>query len=392
MDSASGGRGMRLFMTPSVRIFGSALLVAAALSGCGGKAKKDAKAVPAAAPAGAARNVTVATVESRTLTGGITSSGLLVSREEAAVSAEISGYRVLRVMADMGSMVSAGQPLVVLDDTLLRSQIDQQTAVAAQSDVAAQEAESQAARVAGMDNAGLLSQEQIEQRRFQAKSARAAANAQAAGVRDLKTRQSKMTVTAPVGGLVLERTVRPGDLSGTGGSPMFRIARDDLIELEAQMAEGDVASIRLGQSVQVTLPSGHLLQGTVRLIGPRVDPQTKLGQVRIALPRSSELRPGGFGRAVFGSAVTSALTVPEAALRYDADGVTVMVLDAGNKVSKVKVRAGRHGGGFVELVQGPPAGTRVLLGAASFVLEGDVVNPVAASAAPAAAPAKPVAR
>jgi HlyD family secretion protein len=366
-----------------------AVIAAALLAGCAKKGGEAKGATPAARPTTEARLVRVARVAPRTLAGGMEAPGVLISREEAAVAPEITGYRVARVMVDVGSSVKSGEPLVQLDDTLLKSQIDQQAALLAQSEVAARQAESQADRVKGLDNEGVLSQEQIEQRRFQAQSSRAQANAQAAALKDLKTRQSKMTVRAPVGGLIFERNVRPGDLSGTGGQPMFRIIRDDLVELEAQVAEGQVAALHAGQPVQVTLPSGKTLAGVVRIIQPVVDPQTKLGKVRVSLPVNSELRPGGFARASFGASAASALTVPEAALRYDADGVTVMVVDDSNKVHKAPVRAGRRGGGYVELVQGPPAGSRVLLGAASFVLEGDTVKPqeVADTPPPAAAPA-----
>jgi HlyD family secretion protein len=373
---------------------GCALAVVAAglLAGCGKKEAEAKDGKPSAAKSSvSAKVVRVARVEARTIAGGMEAPGVLISREEAAVAPEVTGYRVAKVMVDVGSSVKAGEPLVQLDDALLKSQIDQATALLAQSEVAARQAESQAERVKGLDNEGVLSQEQIEQRRFQAQSARAQANAQAASLRDLKTRQSKMTVRAPVGGLIFERTVRPGDLSGTGGQPMFRIIRGDLVELEAQVAEGQIASLHAGQPVQVTLPSGKTLAGVVRIIQPVVDPQTKLGKVRVQLPVNPELRPGGFARASFGASAASALTVPEAALRYDADGVTVMTVDDQNRVHVAPVRAGRRGGGYVELVQGPPAGSRVLLGAASFVLDGDVVKPqeVAAVPAPAAPPAKP---
>lgn len=374
-------------LNSKVRAAVLAMLGLAVLSGCEAKPDTKAKAAPAPAAKQAAgvRNVTYARVEPRTLSGGVASSGVLVSREEAAVSSELAGFRVSRVMADIGDFVRAGQTLVQLDDTLLRSQIDQQTALSAQAEVAARQAEAQAQRVAGLDNQGVLSQEQIDDRRFQAQSARAASNAQAASLRDLQTRRTRMTIPAPVSGLVLERTVRPGDLSG-GGQTMFRIARDGVVELKAELAEASIATVRVGQPVQVTLPNGQQVQGVVRLIGPNVDPQTKLGEVRVSLPRNANLRPGGYARATFSSVSASALTVPESALRYDADGVTVMVLGTGEKVAKVKVRTGRRGDGYVELLEGPPAGSRVLLGSSSFVLEGDVVRAVEARpSAPAVA-------
>jgi HlyD family secretion protein len=53
-----------------------------------------------------------------------------------------------------------------------------------------------------------------------------------------------------------------------------------------------------------------------------------------------------------------------------------MVVGSDNKVRQASVKTGRRAGGFVELLQGPPAGSRVLLGAASFVLPGDTVKPI----------------
>jgi HlyD family secretion protein len=377
--------------TARYKVAAAALLTLAVLSGCGDKeAAKPRDAAPAAGAKGPAnaRAVRTALVERRALAGGVSASGVLVSREEAAVSAEVTGYRVARVLVDTGAYVRAGQPLVQLDDTLIRAQVDQARALAEQAEVAARQAASQAERVRGLDGTGALAQEQIDQRRFNAESTRAAANAQAASLRDLQARASKMTVRAPVSGIVLERTVRPGDLSGTGGAPMFRIARDGLVELDAQVAESSLPSIRIGAPATVSLPDGRSVQGVVRLIGPSVQADSKLGNVRVALPAGQGLRPGGFGQAVFGDLSASTLSVPETALRYDADGVSVMVVGAGNKVARVPVKTGRRGGGYAELVSGPAEGTRVLLGASSIVLEGDVVKPVDAPAAPARPAAK----
>ena len=138
-----------------------------------------------------------------------------------------------------------------------------------------------AARVKDLDNSGVLSQEQIDQRRYQARAARATARAQAAVLKDLQTRAGKLAVSAPVSGLVLEKTVRPGDLSAGGATPWFRLARDGEIELSAELSEADLAHIRPGQGATVTLPGGGVAQGHVRLISPQIDPQTKLGEVRV---------------------------------------------------------------------------------------------------------------
>ena len=341
----------------------------ALLFGAAGCAKKPVAGTPGP------RAVRVITVQDRALAGAIDASGLLVPREEAAVSPELSGYNVAKVFVEANAVVKQGQPLAQLDDTLLRSQIAQQTALVAEQKAAYEQAAQQAADVAGLDNQGVLSKEQIDQRRFQARTAQAALDAQLAQLKDLQTRDELMTIRAPVAGLVLQRNVRPGDVAAPGGTPMFTMARDGLIELDAQLAEGDFTGIKVGDPVQVTLPDSSTMTGTVRLIMPAIDQQTKLGDVRVSLPGRSDLRPGGFGRASFGGGGASLSTVPETAVRYDADGAVVMTVDATNHVHEARVRTGQHSGGYVQLISGPPVGTRVLLAAAVFVLQGDKVIP-----------------
>jgi HlyD family secretion protein len=340
------------------------LTTALGLTACGGDKKdKDAPKTPAAI----ARAVSIGSVETRPLGGGIEASGVLVSREEAAVGSELSGYRVARLYADEGDWVRAGQPLAQLDDTLLRAQVEQQAAVTAQS-------QAEAARVAGLDGQGVLSQEQIETRRYQAK-------AQEAALKEIRTRASRMTITSPVSGRVLQRGVQPGQIAGGGTTPWFTIARDGLVELEAEVNEADLAGVRQGQSAQVSLPGGQLVSGVVRLVSPRVDATNRLGKVRVRLPVRSDLRPGGFGRATFGASGAAVTAIPEAAIRYEADGLSVMTVDSANRAHQVTIKVGQKGGGWVQLVQGPPAGTRIVLGGASFVADGDTVRPAAAQQA-----------
>jgi HlyD family secretion protein len=367
--------------TMSNWLIAAALALALAAGGCSKKA--------AVAPPPPPRVVNVAQVEMRTLAGGLESSGLLVSREEAAVYPEtpLAGYRVARVFVEPDARVTRGEPLVQLDDTLLRSQIAQQAALVAQQQVAADQAAEQAAHVAGLEGKGVLSTEQLDQRKFQARSTRAALDAQTAQLRDLQTKDGRMTIRAPVGGLVLERTVRPGDVAGGGANPMFRLARDSLVELEAQVAEADLAGIRVGDAVQVTLPDGASVAGAVRLVYPAIDPQTKLGKVRVSLPVRPDLRPGGFGRATFTGLSRRVAAAPETAVRYDADGASMMVVGTDNRVRQAAVKLGQHVGGYVEIVQGPPVDSRVLLGGSTFVLPGDVVKPAQVRTEQSPAPA-----
>jgi len=344
----------------SRRILLVSVMAALALAGC----KKPSAA---AAPADQSRAVRVVRVEPRAIQGSLAATGDLSPREEAAVLPEVTGYRVAAVLADVGQFVKKGQVLVRLDPTLIEAQIAQAQAQAAQ-------AEDQAKRVQGLDGQGVLAQEQIEQRRFQAR-------VQTAALNDLRTRYGKMQVRAPVSGLILEKTVRPGDLAAAGSSPWFRMARDGQIELQAQLPEAALAQIRPGQHAQVQLPSGAAVDGVVRLVSPQIDAQTKLGYVRVTLPVRPDVRAGGFARAVFLQTTAPAPVVPDTAISYDADGAAVMVVEPNNRLKRVLVQTGQRGGGWVQLIKGPPLGARVLRSAGGLLLEGDVVRPVEDTAA-----------
>ncbi len=361
----------------SAPLFHSRSLLAAALaaglavgmSGCAKKAGEDAKAQ--------ARTVTVVTVSPRAIEGGLAASGSLVPREDVAVFPQISGYRVARVMADEGMWVRAGQPLAVMDDVLLRAQLAQQNAQASQQKILADQADAQAARVKGALADGLLSQEQIDSRRYGARSARAQANAAEAAAADARTREGLMTVRAPYSGLVIERDVRIGDMS-SAANPWYRMAKDGQIELAAEVSESNLRALKPGGRASVTLADGSQVEGVIRLVSPRIDNATKLGRVRITLPIQPNIRAGGFARASFLGVTRSAMAVPETAVRYDADGASVLAVGADGRVARVAVTTGQRGGGFVELLTGPADGARVVERAASMLVPGDFVRPVLA--------------
>lgn len=320
------------------------------------------------------RVITVARIERKPLGGSVSASGLLVSREEAAVSPQISGYPVAKVLVDEGDVVRAGQPLARLDPTLLEARIAQAHAAVAEAQARSAQSAGEAARVAGLDGSGVLSDEQIASRRLQAASANASVESARAQLRDLEVQREKMTIRAPVAGVVLQRAVRPGDIASPGADPMFRLVQDGLVELDAELPEDALDGFGAGAPAHVTLPAGGAVEGHVRFVSPRVDPQTKLGRIRLSLPVDVRLRPGGFARATFTRPAALIGAVPEAAVQFEASGSLVVVIGTGGRAHRVPVRTGAHAGGWVAIVQGPPVGTRVALGGGAFILDGDRVR------------------
>src|SRR6185312_14073833 len=208
MGLQDNANGFPLAMTRLAMItrWGIAAALAAGLAACAAKAPPT--------PQQAARAVTVVRVTMQPIAGGVVTSGVLVPRNEVAISPDLSGYRVSKLYVDEGSWVKAGQPLAEMDSSILRAQLDQQLALAAQQKANAAEREKEAARVRGLDNQGVIAEEALQQRFYAATAAQATVNAQMASVKEMQTRMAHMIVRAPVSGQIIKRNVNLGDISG----------------------------------------------------------------------------------------------------------------------------------------------------------------------------------
>ena len=125
------------------------------------------------------------------------------------------------------------------------------------------------------------------------------------------------------------------------------------------------------------------LTGTVRLVEPAIDTVSRLGRARITIDQADRIRTGMFLEAEIAVSEREVLAVPITALGTDAQGSFVMVVDKDGKIHHSPVVAGIRDGKRVEIQSGIARDDQVVAKAASFVHDGDLVNPVLAPAAPA---------
>jgi RND family efflux transporter MFP subunit len=193
-------------------------------------------------------------------------------------------------------------------------------------------------------------------------------------------------VRAPVAGLVSARNVTRGQIV-EAGTQLFRLVRDGRLELDAQVPEAELALVRPGQGASLTSDQAASTTGTVRIVTPQVDPQTRLGIARIAIPAASDLRPGMYARAEIDVGTQPALAIPSSAVVYREGQPGAYVIGRGDTVSFTRVTPGVRQGDLVAIGSGLAAGQRVVVQGAGFLGEGDRVRVAAAASAPAARPA-----
>jgi RND family efflux transporter MFP subunit len=242
--------------------------------------------------------VTVTSVYSSALPTTVSIIGTIAARYDVPIGVEGDGGRVTAITVEAGDHVKRGQVLARVNMSVLQPQVGSLAAALEQSRAEAELADAEYHRAQQVGTAGALSTEETERRRSTAVTAAAKVKVAAAQLAEAQARLDRADVRAPADGTILTRTVELGQTVASGGPALFRLAQGNEIELRGEVAEQDLPLLKVGQPVTVRLTGvAHAYTGRVRLLGAVIDPQTRLGMVRIALPEDPNLRPGAFARA-----------------------------------------------------------------------------------------------
>ena len=359
-------------------VFGFGLAVAAC--GEGGEDKAD----KAATPGASGPTVTVASAAVTSLPRIITASGSVSAWEEVPVGAETGGLVATAVYVDEGAYVRQGQPLVQLNDALLRAQLRQQQAGVQTAEANLSRDDAALARSQELKERGFLSQASLDTALANQRASTANLASARASLSETQTRLAQATLRAPVAGLIISRSVTRGQIV-QAGTEMFRMVRDGRLELDAQVPETELALIRAGQTATISSDQVGQTTGRVRIVTPEVSAESRLGVARIALSGSGGFRPGMFARAQIDVGAQPTITVPTASILYRENRSGVFVLMTNNHVRFQQVNVLSRDEARTSIT-GVNAGAQVIVDGAGFLGDGDRVNVVTARA-PAAAPA-----
>jgi RND family efflux transporter MFP subunit len=381
-----------------LRIFNLAAAAALLCASIGSARSEQPTPQPSLAPA-----VTVTRAAEREVVERAIVTGTLIPRQEVLVAPEVDGLRVVEVLADEGDSVEQGQVLVRLSRDLLETTLAQNNAAVARADAAIAQASSQIVqaeaaqveaaqaleRTRSLMRGGNTTEVQLEQRVAAARAAEGRLSAARDGLRiaeaektsaqaqgqEIEVRLARTEIKAPQAGIVSRKNVRLGATASAAGEPLFRIIANGEIELEGEVTETQIVRIREGAPARVQVEQDRWLEGRVRNVSPEVDRASRLGRIRISLPRDPVLRIGAFARGDVELARRRGVAVPVASVIYGAEGATVQVV-IDDTVQARRVRTGLSSSGFVQIDDGVAAGELVVARAGSFLRDGDAVRPV----------------
>lgn len=318
--------------------------------------------------------VTVSAPGLRPVATRVSFTGTIAARYDMPIGADGEGGRITAVNVDVGDTVRKGQVLARLDDSVLRPQVARLRAALEEARAQAALSQAEYRRAQGVEAAGALSAEEIERRRAAAVTDAARVEVAAAQLAEAEARLERTWIRAPADGVVLTRNAEVGQTAVPGGEPLFRLAKDGEVELRGKVAEQDLPALAVGQSADVYLTGIPTpFKGRVRLLGAVIDPQTRLGEVRIALPPHPALRPGAFARAEVVVSEAQLPVLPQTAVLSDTRGNYVFVVNGDNVVERRDVRVGGTVREGIVIASGLDGNERIVTTAGGFLREGEIV-------------------
>ena len=310
----------------------------------------------------------------------LAANGNVAAWQEASIGAESNGLRLDAVLVNVGDVVKAGQVLARFSPETVQADVAQARASLLEAQAVAAEATDNAERARSLQATGALSQQQIQQFTTAGQTAQARVEAARALLQTQQLRLQHTQVRAPDSGVISARTATVGAVVGAG-TELFRMVRQGRLEWRAEVTSNELARIQPGTKARVTGASGATTEGTVRMVAPTVDPQTRNALVYVDLPAKTDFRAGMFARGEFALGSTDALTIPQEALVVRDGFSYVFVLGPQQRVQQRKVQTGRRIADRVEILSGLEADASIAVRGAGFLNDGDLVR---VSPAPAA--------
>jgi RND family efflux transporter MFP subunit len=410
--TASDNRGdkVRKLAANAAKPLASCLWIAVALSvifslaSCTGTQSAETQIAP---------TVGVTKVTRKSLQRQITLSSELVPFQEIDVYAKESGF-VQKLYVDYGTRVKKGQLMATLEIPELQALLvedkadikaDNNEVSRDQNEVGRYKAEYKALHLeytrlndVSQSQPGLVAQQEVDDAQGKDLAASSQVDAAEAALdaarSQLASAQAKLAhdqalfdysrITAPFAGVVTNRYANLGTLmqagtdSSTQALPLVRLSEDDLFRLVIPVPESYVEYIRIGDPVEVSVPSlNRTFPGKVARFSVEVREDTRTMHTEVDIPNPERvLMPGLFAEATLTlQKKDNILTVPVQAVSHENNQTAVYMVNAQDQIAIQPVTAGMQTTNNVEILSGVSEGEQVVVSDRSGLKAGEKVQP-----------------
>ncbi|MCZ6779934.1 MAG: efflux RND transporter periplasmic adaptor subunit [Acidobacteria bacterium] len=289
--------------------------------------------------------------------------GTVESRTRSLIASEVPGL-VTELKVREGEGVRKGQALLKLRTTSLELRLKAAQAQLKEAESRQSLAERSLGRARELFDSQAFSQQQLDESFYEFSAWQGRVETLQAQIAQIEFDVKRSTIRAPFDGVIVARHTDVGEWRGEGDA-VLEILSLDALEVNVEVPERYFGSLKLGVSVAITFEAlpDLLVEGDVRAIIPRADPQARTFPVKIRIPDAD--RRVGVGMLAGVSLPVGesyrATVVPKDAVVAQGPGRAVYMLNGGDVASLVPVRTGAGVGPWIVIEGDVRAGQKVIV-------------------------------
>lgn len=286
--------------------------------------------------------------------------GTVEAINRSTVSAQTSG-RVLEINYDVDDFVEKGAVLVRLHSTSQQADLDSAKASLDGANSRYIEARDEQKRVAELYKKKLLSKSKLDAANATLASTQSMVKSAQARLTQAQEQLSNTVIKAPYSGIVIERSVEPGEMA-TLGQPLMTGISLEKLRVSVTVPQRVITAVRESGRATILFDNGHSIESDDIVFFPYADPQTNSFRVRILMDESVEgIFPGMYTKVAFTLGTVERLLVPSEAIAYRSELTGIYVVGENGKVRLRQVRLGKQIGDDVEILAGAEVGQVIAL-------------------------------
>ncbi|WP_084725900.1 efflux RND transporter periplasmic adaptor subunit [Xanthomonas pisi] len=305
----------------------------------------------------------------------LSATGIVAPWQEAVISSQSNGLRLVTLTVAVGDVVTRGQLLARFDTATLLAARAELRADLAKAQAAAHQAQTNRMRAVRVQAAGAMSDQEVQRYVTEAVTANTQIAVAQAQLDANRLQLQQADITAPDDGVISAQSATLGAVASSG-QELFRLVRQGRLEWRGEFTPEQIARIALGQQVRLRLPDGSPVAARVRQIAPLLDARSRLGVVYADIQPGSPLRGGMYVDGAVALPSSRALVVPASSVVVrDGRSLVFRIVGSGAaaRVRTQAVTVGRRFGPEVELLQPWTDGERIVAQGAGLLADGDTV-------------------
>jgi len=317
--------------------------------------------------------------------------GNIRAQLQVEVSYKIPGKIIKDIFIETGDRIHIGEKIAVLEMGSIMAKLDQVKAALELAKANFKQAEANfevlvkdKKRLENLYKEKAISRQKLDHMEAQVKNAvetkkltRAQIKQAEATLRELTIAVQDHTLVAPISGYVSKRYVDKGAMSSPG-MPVVRISKEDVLKIVVAVTEKDFLYIQKGMPVEVSVDAlpDKVIQGSVSIVSPTINPATRTGEIEIHIDNTQRLlRAGMFASVTLYLGKREATVISrDALLKIPGTGGYFVYVEKDGKAIQKNIKTGISQGELIEVSSGIEPGENTIVTGQNRVREGVPVS------------------